>query len=341
MKFPAFVIGLLALTTPMAAAQTCDPTPETHAVRIKGKDALGRLNAHMVPEIYGHHNFAQKLPNGWEFLLSRAKWGWQIGVYADGHDLTALTPPRMGPNPREIYGWHFRNADNTGPNTGEVNAPQDMRAFMVSPKLAGGVSIPDTLSRGDGMGWLRIERYGLSDLVSGKQASMSYLAFNACIRWPKTEADKRAEADANSLDFTETDQEIYGACGLDLSRYKLQAHFTPRALGGDLDGDGAIDQIAQIIRKSDGRQGLALCRAGTWMQETGFEPGPVADILPATEKWVWHVEGEDLPLSLSGLDLPEAEGDILILERVEKQAVAMYWQDGTLKTQTLFQLVTE
>jgi hypothetical protein len=37
------------------------------------------------------------------------------------------TPPYHGVNDAVIEAWHFRNADNSGPNQGEVNAPQERR----------------------------------------------------------------------------------------------------------------------------------------------------------------------------------------------------------------------
>jgi len=127
------------------------------------------------------------------FALEPVEHGWVMRVYEhdtpDAVDLTALTPPlRMAPNPRDILGWHFRNADNTGPNRGEVNAPQEIRAFFISPGLAGtggyrpppdpaapGLAAPDPET--DGVGRLRIRDYGLADLAPGERARMVYLAF--------------------------------------------------------------------------------------------------------------------------------------------------------------------
>lgn len=41
-----------------------------------------------------------------------------------------VTPPFHGTNSGLIEGWHFRNEDNTGPNDGSVNAPQETRWFQ-------------------------------------------------------------------------------------------------------------------------------------------------------------------------------------------------------------------
>jgi hypothetical protein len=40
-----------------------------------------------------------------------------------------VSPPFHGPNWILIEGWHFRNADNSGPNDGSVNALQENRWF--------------------------------------------------------------------------------------------------------------------------------------------------------------------------------------------------------------------
>jgi hypothetical protein len=58
--------------------------------------------------------------------------GWSITLIAEDstHDFIGIaTPPYHGVNEREIAAWHFRNADNTAPNTGDVNAPQEERGF--------------------------------------------------------------------------------------------------------------------------------------------------------------------------------------------------------------------
>ena len=61
--------------------------------------------------------------------------GWRIAVEsADGRALPVFASPQFPAetNPINIAGWHFRNLDNTGPNTGEVNAPQHARRFTFS-----------------------------------------------------------------------------------------------------------------------------------------------------------------------------------------------------------------
>lgn len=68
------------------------------------------------------------------FRLSPFSEGWVVEVRdTAGHDdCMVVTPPYHGVNAREIFGWHFRNADNTGPNEAgdkNVNAPGLIREF--------------------------------------------------------------------------------------------------------------------------------------------------------------------------------------------------------------------
>jgi len=53
-----------------------------------------------------------------------------VGTDPPTEDFCAVvTPPYRGLNALQIAGWHFLNADGTGPNQGDVNAPGDVREF--------------------------------------------------------------------------------------------------------------------------------------------------------------------------------------------------------------------
>jgi hypothetical protein len=75
------------------------------------------------------------------FRLKAFSEGWTIEVADDRNNnyCSVVTPPYRGTNDLEIFGSHFRNADNTGPNeTGErnVNAPGARRSFRCSATAA-------------------------------------------------------------------------------------------------------------------------------------------------------------------------------------------------------------
>lgn len=342
---------------PPPQIRECYPTPHHHAVRIVSRNDHGHV-LNEFPYVAGDRNFYQRLDNGWLFTLQRIENGWAIRLYdhepiGDAIDLTSLTPPLRGaPNPRDIVGWHFRNRDNSAPNTGDVNAPQRLRAFVISPELqgTGGVrpsSGEQVAGPDSGLGWLRIIDFGLANPVPGQRARMNYLSFDACLTWPRPHDETLSLLDQASLTYLDEERELFGSCGLDLQRYELAARYLPRTLGGDLDGDGSLDEVAQIRRRSDDQRGLAICRAGTWLHLLGFEPSATGKVRAGyegeVEAWQWVAAGQrtsnDLPHPLTGFTPPEAAGDILLLERIEKEAVLVYWQAGQLHKTQLYHYV--
>ncbi len=352
MKHLACTLLLLSVVSSSISApgQICEPTPQNHAVRIVGQDARGDPLPGF-PEVAGDRNFYQTLDNGWVFALVRAEHGWSLRVYekepvGNAADLTSLTPPLRGaPNPRDIFGWHFRNGDNTAPNTGDVNAPQQMRAFVISPGLRGTAGLRPSdggqmAAPDDGIGWLRVIDFGLANPVPGQPARMNYLQFDACLSWPRTDAETADLMDRASLDYVDEEREIFGRCGLDLQVYDLHARYLPRTLGGDLDGDDALDEAAQVRRVSDDRYGIAVCRAGTWLHLLGYESSAAGEVRSGyagqVEAWQWLTPDRDVPRHLAAFELPESDGDILVLERIEKEAVLLYWQDGTMRADRLY-----
>lgn len=133
-------------------------------------------------------------PHGWNIMVKEA---------GDSEDLSRLTPPFHGINPRQIYGWHFRNADNTGPNEPgpkSVNAPGRVREFIFSPAvgrstIGPGATQPPTPEevekiRAYGRGKLEILDYGLDNLIPNKQAKFAWMRFKVELAW-QPEADPR------------------------------------------------------------------------------------------------------------------------------------------------------
>ena len=294
------LILILAFTAATSAsAQPCEATE-------------GRSSILLSREVAGERAFRKYLEGpGWIFALENAEYGWDIRLFDEnGLDLTQMTPPlRSAPNPREIYGWHFRNTDNTGMNKGDVNAPQGLRLFGFDPALTGtGGFKPAPGANGfdpqnqPGQGVLKIEDFGLADLEPGQNARMVYMNFNICMTWPTTDREKQQAAAEQatleaSREVTPVMQELMGSCGLALDQYDITAFLTPVELDGDFDGQDTIDMAVPITRKSDGKRGISICRAGTWNHVLGMDDKPIGEYLTSgyfdsIDWWSLHPKGE-------------------------------------------------
>ena len=176
---PVVAAGLLGQ---LARAPECRPDRGRRTERLQGAVRRGEL-------------FERTTPAGWILKLRPESEGWLLSVTVrgrEGEDLSRLTPPwHFVPSDREIYGWHFRNADNTGPNDGSVNAPQQLREFIFSPAVGRGIEYrgsdtsPDDVAkvRAFGHGWLFIEGYTLTPPSRGMNAAFETMTFSACLTW--------------------------------------------------------------------------------------------------------------------------------------------------------------
>ena len=138
-------------------------------------------------EVHRGESFDYGVQNHLRFILKPNPLGWEI-VLKDldrpAENLARLTPPyHFVPNPRYLEGWHFRNADNTGPNAiGEknINAPQHKREFVFSPKIGRTIDYPPTHSQAgqiaqDGTGLLEILDMKLGNLRAGEKAWFEWI----------------------------------------------------------------------------------------------------------------------------------------------------------------------
>jgi len=126
--------------------------------------------------------------------LTPKAFGWVVEIRERGRqeNLARLTPPwHFTPNPRYLEGWHFRNAENTAPNDGSVNAPQELREFYFSPEVgrtlhyegsATSAGVVDDV-RSFGRGELTLAEYRLTPFVEGERASFVEILFKACLVW--------------------------------------------------------------------------------------------------------------------------------------------------------------
>lgn len=332
------LIVVAGLSSQPVSGQSCEPTAERHAVALNG-------------EISGDRSLYNSIADRWSFVLDRSRYGWSIKVMDSTQvDLTAITPPlRFGVNHRDIEGWHFRNADNTGSNDGTVNAPQHDRIFLfaMSADAALRFTNSDGNPAGDasgsaelgGRGTFRILDIGLADLDAGQKARLNYLKFRACLTWPKSANEIAYESNFNNLEYIDEEKEILYTCGLG-DDYELDAWIKPRILAADFDGDDAADDVAQIRRKSDGQRGIMICRAGTWSHVFGMN-GEMQSDLPengfgAIESW--SISAKDQLLG-DGKPPVDAPGSVLLLERIEKSQHAIYWKNNSFVYRTVYRFV--
>ena len=159
-------------------------------------------------EVARGETFRQRLGQDFWFELQPDSqgWGWYIwiGDPRQPHDNYAavVTPPYHGINQLQLFGWHFRNADNSGPNVAgpkNVNAPQAVRGFRfvlndqdhddamaaLRRLMWGPVESEDIglqlrnqrrgLAKGEGQ--LEITDMTLGNLVTGEMARFERMAF--------------------------------------------------------------------------------------------------------------------------------------------------------------------
>jgi hypothetical protein len=166
-----------------ATAPACQSQENRQAERLQGTVKRGE-------------KFVGTTPAGWIVRLLPGSAGWFLEITTKGReaeDLARLTPPwHFVPNPREIDGWHFRSADNTRPNDGSVNAPQELREFIFSPEVGRGIEYNGSGTtaedvekvRAFGRGWLFIETYTLTAPRRRERAAFEAITFSACLTWP-------------------------------------------------------------------------------------------------------------------------------------------------------------
>ena len=136
--------------------------------------------------------FEKSFGPGLTLLLEPREYGWEIIVRDERpeENIARLTPPfHFVPNPRYLEGWHFRNAENTGPNDGSVNAPQQEREFVFSPEVGRSIDSPvrpdqATQLPGFGRGLLVVKSMELSHLERGERAHLELLEFEVQLSWP-------------------------------------------------------------------------------------------------------------------------------------------------------------
>lgn len=258
-----FVAVLLSsLTLSANATQSC------------GGEA-GWASQEFTTEVEGGNLYSHEAGIG-TFLLVPNQYGWQIEMHENENPIVVFSPPArpVESNPTNIAGWHFRNLDNTGPNLGEVNAPQHRRRFAfgtmaIDPTRNPELIAPTRQEGFGGLGELVIEDLSLTPPNSEERAAITEMKFTVCLVWqgggdrlePIVEADPGIAFDSLLAEMK--------ACGLDTSLYRLSDRASGRSEGyqapyltPDMDGDNIPDRVVPITRLSDDAPGLAICLMG-------------------------------------------------------------------------------
>ncbi len=322
---------------------------ETQAEQACGvNDVLA--HARLKGEVYGSHTAEHPLSDKLTFVLEPQAFGWTAKVRdVKGEDLAIMTPPlqMVDINPRTISGWHFRNADNSGPNTGEVNAPQTWRRIAFGPEAIDPTIAPEAMALGVpavseaairpryGRGEITIEDYGLSDLIAGQRARMVYLKYSACLEWTPLTDEIYAE-DTQPPAFPSPIKDRFATCGL-RPVFVLSNHLGQGRAGSgasylelDVDADGAADIAAPILRNADNKRAIAVCRADGRLDVLGLSGGYgehlVAQYFDSIDWWRVHPSGPVGQGVAEGAP-PTLKGDGITIGKDGSSSALLYW-DG-------------
>ncbi len=318
-------------------------------------------------EVYGRHGYETAVgPN--RFVLTPTEFGWRIEVRDEaGADLAVFSPPLrpVDTNPRNIAGWHFRNRNNSGPNRGEINAPQTLRRFTFGALAADPRANPELVAPGaspadmQGFGELTIEDYGLADLSTGQRARMVYMKFRGCVQWDPDGfvPESQAAAAAAAPDAAPVQPAVPVApepgvpdrvvlrmtvCGLDAAVYRLSDRMAQGREGGqrpflepDLDGDGHNDIVAPVTRVVDEAPGLAICLAsGSRLIMAGYSGRIGKHLDPVyfgrVDWWNVYPRGS-VNRSAEGMP-PVLTGDAILLGREDSSSVLLFLAGGVVSS---------
>lgn len=277
------------------------------------------------------------------FALDPFEFGWRIGMLAPGGLEVPVFAAPLRPvetSPLNITGWHFRNRENTGPNMGEVNAPQHERRFAfgtlaADPEKNPGLVAPGIPGEGfGGLGVLTITDYTLTPPELGQRAAFTSLSFSVCLIWQGggDRLDPIVSADPG-VAFEAVVATMRG-CGLDMSVFKLSDRMSKGREGAqrpylkpDMDGDNIPDLVVPALRRADAAPGLAICLIGTETLVMAGYDGLIGKHLDPeyfgrADGWSVH-KGQIYPSPEEGVP-PVLTGDVIVLGKEDSSSVIVY-----------------
>ncbi|MDF1856016.1 hypothetical protein [Pseudooceanicola sp.] len=278
---------------------------------------------------------ALDVPGGWTLTFDPVASGWDVQLRDwNGLDLSAGGVPRFGIDPRALHGWHFRNAANSGPNTGDVNAPQVLRQFLFDPRLAGTAGLKPSGGAApapdpeQGRARIEITEMALTPVGQGARAGFLSARVDICLNWPDP---SRADPLAALV-----------ACGLDLARWSPAATLDPPGLVGGFGTGPAADAALIVTGRATGQIALALCLDGSDLRLVPDDGTLVAGGLLARAEVLRSLPGDHGALGYYGEpDWPNPEGEVIVIERIEKSIDLVFRKGGDWQAQRVYGLVTD
>lgn len=305
-------------------ALACETEPGMKVAPFNGQTAAGRD--------------LQLTGDPYRLILAAEPLGWRFEVRGPGGEAQALVfPPSRPPRPTPaLTGPQFRPGpappvDIVFHFGAEARDPVRHPELTITPAAPGAPrGGGDAFGRVD----LRLLDFELAAAAPDEPPRMVRAVVEGCLHWKQTPAP--------TFEFTPDETRELARCGLDLRRYRPSVRFAPRLLRPDLDGDGAPDLIAQVVAGE--ARGLALCLGGRRTLLIGFgqdpaglslEPGFIASL----ETWSIAPPGTTSLGYQNEPPWPKADGQIVLLERLEKAAILLFMQGGRLRAQTMFRYV--
>lgn len=301
------------------------------------------------PDAFQHETGART------FALIPTPFVWRIGMLdANGLEIAIFAPPArpVETNPVNIAGWHFRNLANTGPNTGDVNAPQHRRRFTYGTMATDPAANPELIAPGSaregfgGLGELEITDFTLTPPAQGQRAAMISLSFTACLVWQGGGDRLDPIVDADPGVAFDTVVATMRGCGLDTGLFKLSDRMSKGREGAqrpyldpDMDGDNIPDLVVPVTRRADDAPGLAICLAGTdTLVMAGYDGRIGRHLDPVyfgrADSWlihsgpIWQSPEEGPPPVLKGeaLTIGKEDSSSVIVYLRPDLSVSSYWQ---------------
>lgn len=328
-RFCIAAVLLTLLSLPASATPPCGGEP--------GRASLEIADTVIHPDLHLYEVGART------FALYPLEFGWRIGMLnSDGLDIPMFAAPLrpVETNPLNIAGWHFRNSDNSGPNVGDVNAPQHERRFTFGTMAADPLKNPALVTPSahaegfGGLGVLTISDYSLTPLQAGARAAITSLSFSVCLIWQGggERLDPIVDADPG-VAFDVVVATMRG-CGLDTSVFKLSDRMSKGREGAqrpflepDMDGDNIPDLVVPVLRRSDAAPGLAICLIGTeTLVLAGYDGRIGRHLDPSYFNSVdgWGIHSGQIYQSTDESQPPALSADAVFMGKEDSSSVILY-----------------